>query len=178
MEFFVKNSKKVFPDSYYDDDVFKIIVATRCVNGIKALFSSSIFTRMAQLYSELFDLFYTDESMDEDTVAKLKKMQFFFTSLLPDEIIYTLTDYIKGNPIPGKIVSRRKTKRINDYLDYSIKYKKEIPKDKLAELKISYMNYIVKFPEPQITFFDYLRLGAGGIEMLSFDDFVKIVEIM
>lgn len=182
MEFFVKNSKKVFPDSYYDDDVFKIIVATRCVNGIKALFNSSIFTRMAQLYSELFDLFYTDESMDEDTVAKLKKMQFSFTSLLPDEIIYTLTDYLKGNPIPGKIVSRRKAKRINDdiindYIDYSIKYKNEIPKKKLAELKISYMNYIVKFPEPQLTFFDYLRLGEGGIEMLSFDEFVEIVEI-
>lgn len=177
MEFFVKNSKKVFPDSYYDDDVFKIIVATRCVNGIKASFNSLIFTRMVQLYSELFDLFYTDESMDEDTIAKLKKMQFSFTSLLSDEIIYTLTDYLKGNPNPGKFVSLKKPKRINDYLDYSIKYKNEIPKKKLAELKISYMNYIVKFPEPQLTFFDYLRLGEGGIEMLSFDEFVEIVEI-
>lgn len=191
MEFFVNNSKKVFLDSYYDDDVFKIIVATRCVNGIKTLFdatrcvngiktlfNSLDFTRMVQLYSELFDLFYTDESTDEDTIAKLKKMQFSFTSLLPDGIIYTLTDYLKGNPVFGKIVSRKKTKRINDYLDYSIKYKNAIPKKKLAELKISYMNYIVKFPEPQLTFFDYLRIGEGGIEMLSFDEFVEIVEIM
>lgn len=116
--------------------------------------------------------------MDEYTVAKLKKMQFSFTSLLSDEIIYTLTDYLKGNPNPGKFVSLKKPKRINDYLDYSIKYKNEIPKNKLAELKISYMNYIAKFPEPQLTFFDYLRLGEGGIEMLSFDEFVEIVEIM
>lgn len=191
MEFFVNNSKKVFPDSYYDDDVFKIIVATRCVNGIKTLFdatrcvngiktlfNSLDFTRMVQLYSELFDLFYTDESTDEDTIAKLKKMQFSFTSLLPDGIIYTLTDYLKGNPVFGKIVSRKKTKRINEYLDYSIKYKNAIPKKKLAELKISYMNYIVKSPEPQLTFFDYLRIGEGGIEMLSFDEFFEIVEIM
>ena len=173
MEFFVKNSKKVFPDSYYDDDVFKIIVATRCVNGIKTSFNFLDCTRTVQLYSELFDLFYTDESMDEDTIAKLKKMQFSFTSLLSDEIIYTLTDYLKDSLVS---ISNQK-KRINDYLDYSIKYKNKIPKDKLAELKISYMNYIVKLPEPQLTFFDYLRLGEGGIEMLSFDEFVEIVEI-
>ena len=140
----------------------------------KILFPTFSFMRTQIILSILFDLFYTDESMDEYTVAKLKKMQFSFTSLLSDEIIYTLTDYLKDSLV--SVFNQKK--RINDYLDYSIKYKNKIPKNKLAELKISYMNYIAKFPEPQLTFFDYLRLGEGGIEMLSFDEFVEIVEIM
>lgn len=144
----VNNTNKVFFDSYYSEDNFNLTVATRCIHGIKTFFDKSDYERAAQFYSELFDLFYTDESTDINRVEKLKEMQFSFTSLLSDEVVYGLTDYLKGSG----------AKRINSYLDYSIEYKNKIPKDILAKLKISYMNYIIQYPALLITFFDYLKM--------------------
>ncbi len=153
----VNNTNKVFFDSYYSEDNFNLTVATRCIHGIKTFFDKSDYERAVQFYSELFDLFYTDESTDKNRVEKLKEMQFSFTSLLSDEVIYGLTDYLKGSG----------AKRVNSYLDYSIKFKNEIPKDILVKLKISYMNYIIQYPTPLLTFFDYLKIEDN---LMSYDE--------
>ena len=92
-------------------------------------------------------------------------MQFSFTTLLSDEIVYTLTDYLKGN-----IATKHEAEQINAYLNYSINRKNNLSKDKFDSLKSEYLFYSNMHTNQLTTFFDFLKIKH---ELVLYEDYIK-----
>ena len=59
------NAPEINDNIDINEYIFKTIVAERCVRAIRVAFKKRTFAKASQYYSELFDLFYTDESTEQ-----------------------------------------------------------------------------------------------------------------
>lgn len=66
------NAPEINDNIDVNEYIFKTIVAERCVRAIRVAFKKKNFAKASQYYSELFDLFYTDESTEPSQIFLLK----------------------------------------------------------------------------------------------------------
>jgi len=115
-------------------------------------------------------LFYVCADTTPENVKKLKHLQYKFTSHLPDIIVYTVTDYLKG-----EYSTASEIRAFNDYLDYIVNTKNNKPQPILLETVKQYNKFIEDSKHLKVSFFGFLELYgfSDGTKIRTYEEFLQ-----